>query len=92
MRAYEIISDGGVEALHLSERTLAAPGPGEVNVKMLANSINYRDLSTIENPVGRGFDYPRVPNSDGAGTITALGVGVSSLHVGDKVASCFMQN
>jgi NADPH:quinone reductase-like Zn-dependent oxidoreductase len=92
MRAYEIVSDGGVDALQLGENFLAAPGPGEVRVKMHANSINYRDLSTIENPVGRGFDYPRVPNSDGAGIVTALGVGVSGLHVGDKVASCFMQN
>jgi NADPH:quinone reductase-like Zn-dependent oxidoreductase len=92
MRAYEITGPEGVAGLALSERTLPAPGPGEVSVKMQANSINYRDLSTIESPVGRGFDFPRVPNSDGAGTITALGTGVTGLQVGDRVASCFMQN
>ena len=92
MRAYEITGPEGVDALALTERTLPVPGPGEVSVKMQANSINYRDLSTIESPVGRGFDFPRVPNSDGAGTITALGTGVTGLQVGDRVASCFMQN
>jgi NADPH:quinone reductase-like Zn-dependent oxidoreductase len=92
MRAYEITGPDGVDALTIAERELPAPGPGEVTVKMMANSINYRDLATIENPVGRGFDFPRIPNSDGAGTITAIGTGVTGLQVGDNVASCFMQN
>ena len=92
MRVYEITGTEGVDGLAVSERTLDAPGPGEVRVKMSANGINYRDLSTIENPVGRGFDFPRVPNSDGAGTITAVGSGVTGHKVGDRVASCFFQN
>jgi NADPH:quinone reductase-like Zn-dependent oxidoreductase len=59
---------------------------------MRANAINYRDLTTIEAPAGRGFDYPRIPNSDGAGDIVAIGDGVTGLAIGDRVASCFFQN
>ena len=92
MRVYEIVGDGGVDALNLAERELSPPGPGQVSVRMKANAINYRDLSTIENPVGRGFDFPRIPNSDGAGVITAVGPGVTGLAEGDDVASCFFGN
>lgn len=89
MRAWQIMSDGGVDALHLAEVATPEPGPGEVRVRMRASSINYRDLTTIEDPVSRKLPYPTVPNSDGAGEISALGPGVSGVAVGDRVTSCF---
>ena len=92
MRAWEIISDGGIDALALNERASSSPGPGQVQVRMRANAINYRDLTTIEDPVPRGIAYPRIPNSDGAGDVVAVGEGVSSVAVGDRVASCFFAN
>ena len=92
MRAWEIVSDGGIDALALNKRASLMPGPGQVQVRMHANSINYRDLTTIEDPVPRAIPYPRIPNSDGAGEVMALGDGVSSVAVGDRVASCFFQH
>jgi len=92
MRAWEIVSDGGIDALRLSERPVPEPGPGEVRVRIRANSINYRDLATIEDPVARKLPYPTVPNSDGAGEVTAVGPDVTSVKVGDRVASCFFQD
>jgi NADPH:quinone reductase-like Zn-dependent oxidoreductase len=89
MRAWEIVSDGGVDGLALNERRSPEPGPGEVCVRMQASSINYRDLMTIEDPVSRKLPFPTVPNSDGAGDVTAIGPGVSGVAVGDRVASCF---
>lgn len=91
MRAWEIVSDGGVDALNLAERASPEPGPGQVRVRMQANSINYRDLTTIEDPVPRGLPFPTVPNSDGAGVVTAVGAGVS-LQPGDRVTSCFFED
>ncbi len=91
MRAYEIVSDKGPAALALTERPAPSPGPGEVLVRMRANAINYRDLATIEDPVARGLPYPRIPNSDGAGEVVAVGPGVTSVAPGDRVASCFFQ-
>ncbi len=88
MRAWEIVSGGGVDTLNLTERPSPVPGPGQVQVRMNANSINYRDLATVEDPVSRKLPFPTVPNSDGAGVVTAVGEGVS-LAPGDRVTSCF---
>ena len=89
MRAWQIVKGGGVDTLELAEVATPEPGPGEVRVRMRANSINYRDLTTIEDPVSRKLPFPTVPNSDGAGEVTALGAGVTGIAVGDRVTSCF---
>jgi len=57
---------------------------------MNANSINYRDLITIEGAGARKLPFSLVPNSDGAGVITAVGEGVK-LKEGDRVTSCFFE-
>ena len=92
MKAWQIVSDGGVDGLSLADVATPEPGPGEVRVRMRANSVNYRDLTTIEDPVSRKLPYPTVPNSDGAGEVTALGDGVTGVAVGDRVASCFFSD
>jgi len=91
MRAYEIRSPDGIDALALAERDVPEPGPGEVRMRVRASAINYRDLATIEDPEPRGIRYPTVPNSDAAGEVVAVGEGVTSLAPGDRVASCFFQ-
>ena len=92
MRAYEIVSDGGVDALALNDRQSPGPGKGELLIAVRASSINYRDLSTIEDPVARGIKYPLIPNSDGAGEVISVGAGVTHFKTGDRVAGCFFQN
>jgi len=92
MKAWEIVSASGIDALELNERESPKPGPGEVLVRMRANSINYRDLSTILDPEARGLPYPRIPNSDGAGEVAAVGPGVTRWTPGDRVVGCFFQN
>lgn len=92
MKAWEIVSDGGVDALAQNDRKVPEPAAGQVRVKIHASSINYRDLATIEDPVSRKLPYPTIPNSDAAGEVTAIGAGVDGINVGDRVASCFFQN
>lgn len=91
MKAWEIVSDGGIDALALNDRAIPEPGPGEVRVRIAASSVNYRDLSTIEDPTARNLPYPTVPNSDGAGEVTAVGPGVARFKQGDRVMGCFFQ-
>ena len=91
MKAYEIRSPDGIDALHLAERPSPTPGPGEVLVRLRANSINYRDLQTVLNPEPRGIVYPRIPNSDGAGEVVEVGTGVTRWKPGDRVAGTFFQ-
>jgi NADPH:quinone reductase-like Zn-dependent oxidoreductase len=92
MKAWEITSDGGIDALACNERPSPEPGPGEVLVRMHASSINFRDISTVMDPVVRHIPYPRIPNSDGAGEVISTGPGVTRWKAGDRVASCFFQD
>jgi NADPH:quinone reductase-like Zn-dependent oxidoreductase len=91
MRAYEIRSADGIDALDLAERPDPVPGPRQVLVRVRASSLNYRDLLTVLDPVSRNIPYPRIPNSDGAGEVVAVGQGVTRFKPGDRVAGCFFQ-
>ena len=92
MRAWQIVGEGGIDALEPVERPSPEPAPGQVKVRVRANSINYRDLNTVRAPARMGLAFPRIPNSDGAGDVTAVGAGVSGIAAGDRVAGCFFQN
>ena len=92
MKAYQITSSDGIDALSLAELEVPQPGPREVLVRVRASSLNYRDLITVENPESRGFAYPRIPNSDGAGEIVEIGRDVSRFKVGDRVCGIFFQS
>ncbi|MCL2657514.1 MAG: quinone oxidoreductase [Betaproteobacteria bacterium] len=75
---------GGPEVLRYEELELAAPGPGEVQVRQHAVGLNYIDtyhrtgLYPVPLPSGIG--------QEGAGVVEALGEGVSGFQVGDRVA------
>lgn len=92
MKVYQIVSDGGIDALALNEIDVPKPGPNEVLIQIKASSINYRDLSTIENPVPRGISFPRIPNSDGAGEVVEVGSEVTRFKTGDRVCGIFFQD
>lgn len=62
------------------------PGPGQVRIKVGALSINARDSMVLSVPgFGRSPGEDIVPLSDAAGTVDALGGGVTGLAVGDAV-------
>ena len=71
------------------ERPTPTPGPNRILVRVRAVSLNYRDLIIAQNPRQA---TPRVPLSDGAGEVVALGAGVTRFAVGDRVAGTFFQN
>jgi NADPH:quinone reductase-like Zn-dependent oxidoreductase len=91
MKAYEIQSNAGIDALKLCDRPQPEPGNGQVLVKVKATSLNYRDLLVAEGHYGSGVRYPLIPMSDGAGEVVAAGEGVTHLKVGDRVAGMFFQ-
>jgi NADPH:quinone reductase len=63
-----------------------SPGPGEVRIRIAASGINPGDIKKRANAFGYGMPYPRViPHSDGAGTVDAIGDGVSSQSLGERV-------
>jgi len=89
MKAYEIQENWGIDQLVLAERAQPEPGPGEVLVKMRAASLNYRDLLVIKGHYNPRMSRPRVPCSDGAGEVVALGEGVARVSLGDRVMGIF---
>ncbi len=91
MRAWQI-SSFGIEHLQFVERPTPIPGPGEVLVGIRAISLNYRDLLMIRGLYNPRMKLPRIPCSDGAGEVVAVGEGVTAWKPGDRVAGIFMQN
>ena len=88
MKAITLRRPGGLE--HLQSVDLADPGapaPGDIRVRIHASSLNYHDLGVV---TGRlPTDDGRIPMSDGAGVVEAIGEGVSEFAVGDCVVSTF---
>lgn len=92
MKAWVIDGEGGIDGLQMIDRDIPKPGSGEILVRLKANSINYRDLSTIKNAGARGIAGERIPNSDGAGIVEEVGPGVTAFKTGDRVVGTFFQN
>jgi len=91
MHVYEIRDGFGFDNLRRVERPVPAPGPGQVLVKVRAASLNYRDLLVVKGLYNPKMPLPRVPLSDAAGVVEAVGPGVTRVKVGQRVAGIFMQ-
>lgn len=91
MRVWQI-SSFGIDSLELVERPTPQPGSGEVLVKIHAVSLNYRDLMMVKGLYNPKMRLPRIPCSDGAGEVAAVGEGVKLWKPGDRVCGIFMQN
>ena len=91
MKAYQIHTYGGPEGLNLAEIPDIVPDDNGVIVQMRAASLNYRDLVVIAGQYDRAPQPGRVPLSDGAAEVVAVGSAVRKFKVGDRVAGCFFQ-
>lgn len=72
------------EPFEIKERPVPKPGHGQVLVKIIATALNPVD----ELIRAKGIvvsTYPAVCGSDAAGTVEALGEGVDTLRIGDRV-------
>lgn len=87
MRAIVYSEPGGPEVLRLVERPDPQPGPGEVRVRLHVSGVNPTDWKARRRGRGDGrLAFPEiVPNQDGAGTIDAVGDGISPERVGERV-------
>ncbi len=88
MKGIRLRSPGGLERLDLVEiPDPGAPGLGEIRVRVHASSLNYHDYGVVSGrmPAEDG----RIPMSDGAGVVEAVGEAVTEFKAGDHVVSCF---
>ncbi|MGI9259577.1 MAG: zinc-dependent alcohol dehydrogenase family protein [Gammaproteobacteria bacterium] len=84
-RQYQLEHGTSALQLRLHEIDQPVPAAGEVLVRVRAVSLNHRDLSILSRQALSG----RVPTSDGAGVVIAVGRGVTQFAVGDRVAGTF---
>lgn len=88
MKAIRPRAPGGLDHLDLVEMDdPGAPGPGEIRVRVHANSLNYHDYAVVMGWMGASDG--RIPMADGAGVVEAVGTGVQAFAPGDNVVSCF---
>jgi len=87
MKAW-LLKDFGLDNLVLDETHTPEPKAGELLVKVGAVSLNFRDKAIVDGIYEPHLvPKPLIPVSDAAGTVVAVGAGVSRFKVGDRVNS-----
>jgi NADPH2:quinone reductase len=75
---------GGPEQMELVDAPIPTPGPGQAQVKIEATGVNFIDVYFR---IGLyKADIPVTLGQEAAGTVTAIGEGVTEVAVGDRVA------
>ena len=88
MKAIRVNAPGGLDRLELIELPdPGAPQSGEIRVRLHATSLNYHDYRIVAGETG--ITDARIPMSDGAGIVEAIGNGVLGFAVGEAVVSVF---
>ena len=84
MRAVVVTAIGGPEVLELRDEPAPPVGEGQLLVDVAVAGVNYRDV------YARNGTYPTTPpfvaGIEGAGTVAAVGEGMTDFSVGDRVA------
>src|SRR5262249_29752754 len=93
MRAWQLPAGcTSIDQATLVELPRPEAAAGEVLVRVRATSLNFRDQAIARGVYfGRAIPVAGVPLSDGAGVVEALGAGVRTLKIGDRVAGTFFQ-
>src|SRR5262245_48770975 len=89
MYAVRVHQFGGPEALTYEELPAPEPGPGEARVKIAAVGVNFIDIYHRKG-LYRG-NLPLTLGQEAAGTVDALGEGVTDVREGDRVAYAGVQ-
>lgn len=85
MKAIRIHSTGGPEVMKLEEVPDPQPGEGQAVVRVEAAGVNYVDVY-FRTGLYKMPALPFIPGQEAAGTVAAVGPGVTEVAVGDRVA------
>src|SRR3984893_5004611 len=86
MKAIRINETGGPEVMHLEEIPTPAPKAGQALIKVEAAGINFADLAQRQGAYLTRTRTPMTMGAEFAGTVAALGPGVTTPTVGTRVA------
>lgn len=87
MKAMMSHEPGGPETLKFTEVETPEPGPGQVRIAVKAAGVNFPDTLIIRDLYQFKPPRPFAPGGEVAGVVEALGDGVTTLAVGDRVLS-----
>lgn len=90
MKVAAIKAPGGLDKIVIEDRAQPVAGPGQILVRVRANSLNFHDFAVVAGMLQTADR--RIPMSDGAGEVVAVGDGVTAFNVGDQVVSTFFPN
>lgn len=76
--------------LSVEEYPLPTPGPGQALVKLISSGVCHTDLHAAEGDWPVQPTPPFVPGHEGVGDVVAIGEGVTSLAVGDRVGNAWL--
>jgi len=85
MQAWQVRAWGEPEEMTLAETAIPEPGAGEVRIAHRAAALNFFDILQIQGKYQIKPPFPFTPGADVAGTVDALGDGVTAWSVGDRV-------
>jgi len=87
MKTIQFETYGDSSVLQLKQAEKPQPGEGEILIKIAATTVNPFDMKVRSGSMQKviPLNFPWTPGSDAAGTVEAVGSGVSRLKVGDKV-------
>jgi acyl transferase domain-containing protein/NADPH:quinone reductase-like Zn-dependent oxidoreductase/acyl carrier protein len=92
--ALHLAHDGDLDSFELVAQPRRRPGPGEVEVRLDATSVNFINVLQAMGVYRRftaGDEQPAASAFDGAGVVTAVGDAVRGVRVGDRVAAMFVE-
>jgi NADPH2:quinone reductase len=84
MKAVRVHTPGGPEALQLEDVPQPAPKPGDVLIRVGAIGVNFVDI--YQRTGAYKIPNPFIPGQEVAGAVAAVGAGVTTVAVGDRVA------
>src|SRR6516164_8761950 len=85
---YQAVQAVAPGRLELVRKTLLAPGPGQVRIRVETCGVCHSDAGTVEGSFP--IDWPRVPGHEVVGRIDAVGAGVQGWAVGQRVGVGFL--
>lgn len=85
MRVHELSED--ISVLRMDNVALPPPGVGEVRLRLKACSVNFPDILMVQGKYQFKPELPFAPGMEGAGIVTEVGPGVTTLKPGDEVVA-----
>ncbi|PID59965.1 MAG: oxidoreductase [Gammaproteobacteria bacterium] len=92
MKAALIHRTGSASELQVTDIPMPEVGPGEIRVKVAAAAVNPVDVQTRSDSLDLNITFPSVLGWDVAGTVDAVGAGVTRFHEGDLVMGMIAQH